>query len=184
MRYSRKRTTKHQQKEIQYKIDEQIKSPEVRVIDENDEALGIMDTSKAISMARERELSLVEVSPKANPPVTKMMDYGKLQYQKHKQAAKQSAQQKKSETKGIKLSFKIGKNDLNIRKKQAEKFLKEGHKVKIELNLKGREKQHKNFAFGIISAFLVELQEEVENLIIEQTAKYKGNGYSAIISKK
>jgi translation initiation factor IF-3 len=184
MRYSRKRTTKHQQIEITYKTNEQIKAPEVRVIDDQGEPLGVMETSKAIALAIGKDLMLVEVSPKANPPVTKIMDYGKLQYQKHKQAAKQKAQQKKAETKGIKLSFKIGKNDMNIRKKQAEKFLKEGNKVKIELNLRGREKQHKNFAFGMMTNFLEELKEEVEGLVIEESVKYKGQGYSSVISKK
>lgn len=184
MRYSRKRTTKHQQKEIVYKVNEQIRVPEVRVIDDEGNMLGVMPTRQAINMAREKELTLVEVSPKAQPPVTRLMNYGKLQYQKNRQAQKQRAQQKKTETKGIKLSLRIGKNDIIIRKDQAKKFLGEGNKVKIELNLRGREKQHKELATEIMRNFIDLLKEEVPELALDQPIKYKGNGFLTIISKK
>jgi len=184
MRYSRKRTTKHQQKEIVYKVNEQIRVPEVRVIDDEGNMLGVMPTRQAISMAREKDLTLVEVSPKAQPPVTRLMNYGKLQYQKNRQAQKQRAQQKKTETKGIKMSVRIGRNDLNIRKEQAKKFLNEGHKVKIELNLRGREKQHKMLAAEILKNFVEEVRAEVEELAVEQPVQYKGNGFITIINKK
>ncbi len=182
MRFSRKKPKHHQKKEVFYRTNEQIRVPEVRVIDEEGKMIGVMETAQALQIAREKGLDLVEVYPKAEPPVAKIMDYGKLQYQKQKQAQKQKAQQKKGETKIIKLSFRIGRHDLNLRKEQAQKFLEEGNKVKVELVLKGREKQHKDFAEKIITDFLNSLKEET-NIKFEQTVKYKGNSFTAIILK-
>ncbi len=184
MRYSRKKTKRHQPVKIKYRINQQIKVPEVRVIDEKGAPLGIMDTQKAIVLAEEQEKTLVEVSPKADPPVAKIIDYGKLQYQKQREANKQRAQQKKSETKGIKLSVRIGKHDMEFRKNQAKKFLSDGNKVKIELNLKGRERQHKELAIDIIKNFIDKIKEEDNEINMEQPIKYKGNGFLTIISKK
>lgn len=183
MRYSRKKNTRHQTIELNYKINEQIRVPKVKVIDEVGEFLGVMDTREAIELARERDLTLVEVSPKEDPPLAKIMDYGKLQYQKQKQAKKQQALQKKAETKGIKLSLRIGTNDINVRKNQAKKFLAGGNKVKIELNLKGREKQHKQLALEILNKFINDLASEDE-IEIDSPASFKGNGYSATINSK
>ena len=186
MRYSRRKSRRHQPKEIFYRTNEQITSPQVKLIDDDNNFLGIVDTSEAIEMARKKELSLIEISPKETPPTAKIMDYGKLQYQKQKQAKKQNARQKKSETKGIKLSLRIGKHDINFRKEQAKKFLIDGNKVKIELNLRGREKQHKEIAINIIKDFIKKIEEEVpdQNLIMEEPIKYKGNGFLTIINYK
>ncbi len=183
MRHSRKKSKKHQKKELNYRINEKITVPEVKLIDEEGTFQGVVPTSEALARAREAGLSLIEISPKDNPPVAKIMDYGKLQYQKQKQAQKQKAKQKKVEVKGIKLSFRIGRNDLEMRIKQAEKFLEHGHKVKIELNLRGRERQHKERAKEMMDNFLNELRKEKE-LVEEQPVKYKGNGFSAIVFYK
>ncbi len=185
MRYSRKRTKRHQPVKIKYRINQQIRVPEVRVINEDGSPVGVMSTQEAIDLATEQEKTLVEVSPKANPPVAKILDYQKLQYQKQREASKQRAQQKKSDTKGIKLSVRIGKHDIEFRKNQAVKFLNDGNKVKIELNLRGRERQHKNLAIATIKDFIEKIKPEVEEeIILEQPIKYKGNGFLTIISKK
>ncbi|NCF75203.1 MAG: translation initiation factor IF-3 [Xanthomonadaceae bacterium] len=186
MRYSRRKSKRHQLKKIFYKINEQITSPQVKLIDNNNNFLGIVNTFEAIKMAKEKELSLIEISPKETPPTAKIMDYGKLQYQKQKQAKKQNARQKKAETKGIKLSLRIGKHDINFRKDQAKKFLNDNNKVKIELNLRGREKQHKEIAIDIIKNFIKKIEEETtgQNLVIEEPIKYKGNGFLTIINYK
>lgn len=186
MRYSRRKSKRHQPKEIFYRTNEQITSQQVKLIDDDNNFLGIVDTFEAIKMAREKELSLIEISPKETPPTARIMDYGKLQYQKQKQAKKQNARQKKSETKGIKLSLRIGKHDINFRKEHAKKFLSGNNKVKIELNLRGREKQHKEIAVNIIKDFIKKIKEEnpERTLIIEEPIKYKGNGFSTIINYK
>lgn len=92
----------------------------------------------------ERGLDLIEVASKTEPPVCRIMDFGKYQYQQEKKARQQKS--KKSEVKGIRVSLAIAKNDLELKAKQAEKFLNQGHKIKIEIILRGREKAHANLA--------------------------------------
>ena len=138
-----------------------------------------MNTQDAISKAQEKGLDLIEVSPVSNPPVCKFGDFGQFQYS---QSKKQRGQRKKKiETKGIRLSLKIGKHDIEFKKKQAEKFLKQGNKVKIELNLKGREKAHKDLAKNIINEFINNIENEI---ITEQELKAQGGRLSITIKSK
>jgi len=138
-----------------------------------------MDTKTAINKAQEKGLDLVEVSPVANPPVCKFTDFGQFQYNKSKKQKEQKT--KKVEIKGIRLSFKIGKHDLDFKRKQAEKFLKQKDKVKIELNLRGREKAHKDLAKEIINKFIEEIEIKIE---IEQALKIQGGRLSITIKSK
>jgi len=138
-----------------------------------------MDTKTAIATAQEKGLDLVEVSPVANPPVCKFTDFGQFQYNKSKKQKEQKI--KKVEIKGIRLSFKIGKHDLDFKRKQAEKFLKQKDKVKKELNLRGREKAHKDLAQEIINKFIEEIEIENE---IEQALKTQGGRLSITIKSK
>lgn len=175
----RHKQVKQQPKEI-FPVNEKIRVPEVQVIDENGQLLGVIPTNKAIIMAKQRDLDLVEVSPKAQPPVAKFLDYGSFKYQKEKSFKKQKAQQKKSDLKEIRISPRIGKHDLEIRLKQAEKFLKRGDKVNIEAFLKGRERQHPELAKNIIDDFIKLLNQAIE-IKIEQEPKKQGNKFIAII---
>lgn len=109
-----------------------------------------MPTRQAIDLAYEKNIDLVEVSPLSDTPVCKIMDYGKFLYQQRRSQQKN----KVLDTKGIRLSFKIAPHDLEIRIKQAEKFLSKGHKVRVELRLRGREKAFRNQAKDIIQNFL------------------------------
>ncbi|MCK5459876.1 translation initiation factor IF-3 [Candidatus Parcubacteria bacterium] len=182
MRYTRKKSKKIVQKK--FRVDNKIFAPKVQLIDDSGKFIGIIDTAEAIEMARKKNLSLVEVSPKEDPPIAKILDYGKMQYKKQKDARKQRAQQKKAETKTIKLSFRIGKHDLDFRAKKAKDFLLDGNKVKIELVLKGRERQHTDLAFQIIRDFIEELKDEKYSIITEQPIKAQGGRLSAIIVYK
>ena len=136
------------------RVNEQILTPEVMVIDLNGENRGVMETAKAIELAREQEADLVEVSPLAKPPVCKVTDYGKLQYRQAKQEQQQKAKQKKVEIKGIRIGFRTDKHDLLFKKTQAEKFLGKGNKVKVEIVLRGREKAMTDKARQNLSEFL------------------------------
>lgn len=136
------------------RINEKILVPQVIVIDQNGENLGVMDIAAAILLAQEQEADLVEVSPLAKPPVCKITDYGKLQYKAAKQEQQQKAKQKKVETKGIRIGFRTDKHDLLFKKTQAEKFLTKGNKVKIEIVLRGREKAMQDKAKENLTAFL------------------------------
>ncbi|NQU83198.1 MAG: translation initiation factor IF-3 [Parcubacteria group bacterium] len=158
-----------------------IRAPELRVIDENDVHLGIMTTEKALEMAKERELDLVEISPKAVPPTAKIMEYGQFKYEKEKETKKQKQSQKATEVKGVRLSPRIGRHDLDVRKEKAKKFLEKGDKVQIELILRGREKRFANLAKDVINSFIKELKEEV-GAKVEQPITRQGSKLSTLIS--
>ncbi len=122
------------------RTNERILVPEVMVIDAEGTNHGIMELEAAIALAQSQGADLVEVSPLAKPPVCKITDYGKLQYRQAKQEQQARAKQKKIEIKGIRIGFRTDKHDLEFKKAQAEKFLTKGHKVRIEIVLRGREK--------------------------------------------
>lgn len=151
------------------------------LIDENNQNLGVLSAYEAKNMAQERGYDLVEVNPKANPPVCKLLDYGAYMYQLDKQERKAKAKQKKTEVKGIRLSFKIGQHDRAVRLKNAQKFLGQGHKVRIEMLLRGREMAHKDIGLEIINNFVKELGEKVE---VEQPISRQGRNYFIIVYKK
>jgi translation initiation factor IF-3 len=130
-------------------------------------------------MAREKELDLVEIVPNSRPPVVKIMDYGKYQYQKAKEEQQQRAKQKKTDIKGIRIGFRTDDHDIDVRKKQAEKFLTQGNKVKVEIRLKGREKAHQPLARQTLSDFLKSIA--VPNKIEQEIKRFPG-GFNAVIA--
>lgn len=125
------------------RINQQITTRNVRVVNSNGDQLGIMETSGALEIAKEQGLDLVEVAHQVSPPVCKIMDYGKFQYQKSKQAKERKAKQGKIETKTVKIGFKTGQHDLGTKARKAIEFLDKGYKVNVEIFLKGRERSEK-----------------------------------------
>jgi len=126
----------------------------VQVVDETGKNLGVLDTYKAIRMAQEHGLDLVEIAPTAKPPVCKIMDLGKYKYQQAKKEHQRKTKQKIIEIKGIRIGFSTSSHDLEHKAKQAGKFLTEGNKVRIEIKLKGREKSHQDLAKEKLNIFL------------------------------
>ncbi len=171
---------KNKQQEKRIFSNEHIRAKEVRLINENGEQLGIKSLEEALKIAKEKGLDLIQVTEKANPPVCRIGDLGKFLYHlKKKESKKHSA----GELKGIRISFNISDHDMETKSKQAEKFLKKGDKIMIEMVLKGREKALKSFAEEKINKFLSIL----ENLIpikIERELKAQPRGLTIIISKK
>ncbi|MFH1509419.1 MAG: translation initiation factor IF-3 [bacterium] len=163
------------------RINDQIRVPRVKVIDENGEMIGEIETSAALQMAKEKELDLIEVSPNANPPVTKILDFGSYQYRQKKQERKHKSKQKKFEIKGVRISMRISDNDFNFKVKQANNFLDQGHKVRVELIVKGRENQHINLAYDNIQKFVDALEGEV---VIEQKAAKQRLGLACVVARK
>lgn len=176
--YRAKRRIKKTKK---YNINYQISAPQVRLVDDSGEMLGIVPTKQAIQMAKEKEADLVEISPKANPPVAKILDYGKFQYQQEKIMRKQKSMQKKADIKGIRLSARISEHDMQVRIDQAKKFIDKRQKVKIEVVLRGREQQFANRAKDLIKEFLDKLETDVT---IEQPLQKQGNRFSIQIAPK
>ncbi|MFA4834266.1 MAG: translation initiation factor IF-3 [Patescibacteria group bacterium] len=164
---------------------QQIKVPEVFLIDENGETIGNVPTEKALAMAAEIGLDLVEVNPKLNPPVVKIINLGQLKYELEKKEHKQKVMQKKVDTKGIRLSARISEHDFNFRLNQAKKFLTSGDKLKIDLVLKGREKQHPEKAREVIMDFVQKLEKtEGLNVLAEQPLTKQGGRFNIILANR
>jgi len=161
------------------RVNEYIRLSPVRLIDENGQQVGVVPTEQALQLARERELDLVEIVPNTRPPVVKIMDYGKYQYQKQKEAQQQKANQKKTEIKGLRIGLKTDEHDVEVRRKQAEKFLAAGNKVKIEIRLKGREKAHQPLAREVLANFVQSIS--VPNKFEQEIKRYPG-GFNVIIT--
>lgn len=153
----------------------------MRVIDETGKQLGIMDLREALQIARERNLDLVQVTEKVEPPVCKITDYGKYIYSEEKKKRK-GQKQTGGELKQIRLSFAISLHDLEIKVKMAEKFLKRGDRVMVRMLLRGREKALHRFAEEKIKKFL-EILEKSSPIRIERELKREPRGLTIIIAK-
>jgi translation initiation factor IF-3 len=149
------------------------------VIDENGKQLGEMSIFEAISLSKDHLLDLVEVSPKAVPPVCRIMDYGKHIYQQSKQLRIAKTKQKKIETKGVRLGIRTDVHDLDFKKTQSEKFLKHGDKVKIEIVLRGREKAHQDMARQNLQKFVSSITIPYK---IEDPIKRFPGGFNILIA--
>jgi translation initiation factor IF-3 len=142
--------------------------------------LGVLDTFKAIEIARDRGLDLVEIAPTVKPPVCKIIDYGKYKYQQAKKEQQRKAKQKKIEVKGIRIGLSTSSHDLEYKAKKVEKFLTEGNKIRIEMRLRGREKAHGDLAKEKLNNFLELVSVEHK---IEEEPKRGPIGLIIIIAK-
>ncbi|MCD4670702.1 MAG: translation initiation factor IF-3 [Actinomycetia bacterium] len=158
------------------RINDYIRVPEVRLIDDDGNQVGIISLKQAQDIADEKGLDLVEISPNSRPPVCKIMDFGKYKYQLEISEKLKRKKQSHIIVKEIKLRPKIDTNDLNTKKKQIEKFLKNGNKVKITIMFRGREIVHKQLGMNILE----KLMDDLEDLsVIELRPKL--DGYNMIM---
>ena len=150
----------------------------MRVIDSDGKQLGILSRQEALAIAQERELDLVEISPDADPPVCKVVDWGKFNYQRTKQLQKNRKSAKTLDLKQMRFGLKIGAHDLEIKMNKVAKFLEAGHKVKITLFYRGREQAHKEIGFKIA-------QEVIESfgdtIIVDQQPQLSGKQLSFVV---
>lgn len=161
-------------------MNEMIRSREVRLIDENGENFGVVATLTALKMAREADLDLVIISPNQEPPVAKIMDYGKYKYELEKKAKEAKKKQHTVEIKEIKIRYKIDTHDYQVRIKNIKKFIAQGNKVKIVVMLRGREMQHSNLAFDLANRFLTDL--EGEPIVVEKRAQLEGRNVTLFLA--
>lgn len=159
-------------------INNRIRAQKVRLIDDAGNQVGIILLQEALQIARERNLDLIQVTERVDPPVCKIMDYGKYLYRLQK---KEKGVRKSTEVKGLRLRFNISPHDLETRISQAEKFLKKGNKVKVEMVLRGREKRLSQFAKEKLKKFIINLGEKTQ-IKTEGEIKRKSNGFIVIIS--
>jgi translation initiation factor IF-3 len=181
MRISRRKFKPKVQPTI-YLVNELIRSPQVRLIGENGEHIGLISTSEALAKARTAELDLVVIQAKAEPPVAKIVDFGKYKYEQDKEMQKQKAKQKSVEIKGVRLSARISDHDMNVRKEQAKKFLEQGDKIKVEIILRGREKSHADLGMDNIRHFVDMINAEIP-IKIEQPIARQGGQLTTILAK-
>ena len=153
----------------------------MQIIDAEGKFLGKMPTERAFQLAKEQELDLVEVNPRANPPICKIIDWGSYLYQQEKAERKQKAKAKVSEIKGIRLSLKIGAHDLDMRRSQTVKFFEQGDRVKLEMILRGRERARMDLARQIMMDFVKSLGDDV---VVDAPMSSMGGRLTALIRKK
>ena len=164
-----------------FRTNDRIRSPTLRLIDAEDNQVGLIALEKALQMARELELDLVEVAPNAKPPVCKIMDFGKYLYRQKKQDQKQKKSQKQGEVKGIRLSMRTDVHDLETKANKAKEFLKERNLVKVSLVMRGREFSHIDLAFAKMKKFTEMLVDAGQ---LEAPAKKQGNTIIVIFTPK
>lgn len=143
------------------RINNQIRAKELRVIDSNNDNLGVLSLKDALELAMKQGLDLIEISATSNPPVARITDFGKYQYEANKKLKKARANASSTETKSIQIKIGTGDHDLELKAKTASKWLKEGHRIKIELFLAGRAKY-------MDERFLKERLERVLHFITEE----------------
>jgi translation initiation factor IF-3 len=143
--------------------------------------LGVMKLSDALTLASERQIDLVEISPNANPPVTKLLDYDKYRYQQEKAVQEAKKKLKKVTVKNLRLSVRIGQHDLEFKSKQANQFLGEGNKVKIDIVMRGREQAHPQLAFEMANKVLALITIEYN---LEARPNKMGNTVSMMVAPK
>jgi translation initiation factor IF-3 len=162
-------------------INERIRFPKIRVIDTDGGQLGIMAPREALKLAEEKELDLVLISDKADPPVCRIMDYGKFKFEQEKKAREARKKQHTSDVKEVKMRYKIEDHDYHVRVNQAERFLKAGDKVKATIMFRGREIQHSDLAESLLMRMATDLQEIAE---VQQAPKREGRNMMMLLSPK
>jgi translation initiation factor IF-3 len=162
-------------------MNERIRAREVRVIDDESGQLGIMPPFEAIKKARERGLDLVEISPTANPPVCKIMDYGKFLYEQEKKERAAKKKQKVITVKEVKFSINVDDHDYETKKNHVLRFLADGDKVKASLRFRGREMAHRDLGRGMIDRLIRDVSEKA---VVEFAPRMEGNTMHAILAPK
>lgn len=164
-----------------HQINEEIRDKEVRLIGSDGEQLGVMSSAQALKIADEAGLDLVKISPKAVPPVCKVMDYGKFRFEQLKKEKEAKKNQKVVEVKEIRMSPSIDTNDFNTKVKNAQKFLKDGNRVKVTVRFRGREMAHTSLGEQLLKQFGTDCDEVAT---VAKGAKLEGRNMSMFLSPK
>ncbi|MFO7610933.1 MAG: translation initiation factor IF-3 [Clostridia bacterium] len=163
------------------RINEEIRCKEVRLIGPNGDMMGIVTPEKALQIAAQNELDLVEISPKASPPVCKIIDYGKYMFEMAKKQKEANKHQKATDMKEVWLKPKIEEHDFSFKTKNANKFLAEGHKVKVSLRFRGREMSYTNMGRELMLKFAEACSENGD---MDGNPKLEGKNMLMMLSPK
>lgn len=160
---------------------EQIRFPKIRVIDPDGAQLGLLSPREALQIAEEKELDLVLLSDKADPPVCRIMDYGKYKFEQEKKAREARKKQHTADVKEVKMRYKIEEHDYKVRVNQAQRFLKDGDKVKATVMFRGREIQHSDLAETLLKRMATDLEQVGE---VQQAPKKEGKNMMMLIAPR
>lgn len=163
------------------RVNNQINVPSVRVVDENGEMLGVLPIREALSRASEAGLDLVEISPNAEPPVCKILDFGKYKYEIQKKKNEARKKQKVIEVKEIKLRPNIDEHDYEVKMRSVHRFLDEGDKVKVTMRFRGREMVHQEIGLKVLERVRDELEERAK---VEQMPKLEGRQMIMVLAPR
>ena len=166
---------------MSHQINDEIRDREVRLVSESGEQLGIMSAHDALAKAEEAGLDLVKISPKATPPVCKLMDYGKFRFEQTKREKEARKNQRVVEIKEIRMSPSIDVNDFNVKLRNAQKFLADGNRCKITVRFRGREMAHTNIGQDLLLKFAEECGEIA---VMDKSPKLEGRHMSIFLSPK
>lgn len=176
-----RRKTNIQTRQLFYRKNDQIRAPQVRVIDSNARQIGVMSINEARELAREKELDLVEIAPQAKPPVVKIIDFSKFLYQLNKKKKEEKKSTKTSQTKQVRFGPFIGEHDLEIKLKKAREFLNDGDKVKFAVKFAGRQITKKNLGEEVLNRVLASLEDVAKQ---EKEMRMEGRQLVVIVTKK
>jgi len=163
------------------RVNEQITSDEIRLIDDSGENIGVLSRADALARAEDAGLDLVEVAPDGRPPVCKLLDYGKFKYQAQKRASEARKKQKVIEIKEIKMRPNIDQHDYDVKMRAMHRFLTEGDKVKVTLRFRGREMAHQNLGLKVLERVRDDLAEMSK---VEQFPKMEGRQMTMVIAPR
>ena len=161
-------------------MNERIRSAEVRLIDQNGDNHGVVATSKALAMAEDADMDLVLISPNQEPPVAKILNYGKYKYELEKKAKEAKKKQHTVDVKEVKVRYKIDTHDYQVRIKNINKFIAQGNKVKIVVMLRGREMQHSNLEFDLANKFMEDLVGDT--IAVEKKPQLEGRNVTLFLA--
>lgn len=163
------------------RVNQEITAPRVRLVDADGEMVGVVTRREALDLAIEANLDLVEVSPNAEPPVCKILDNGKFKYEQQKKKNEAKKKQKIIEVKEIQIRPMIDDNDFEVKRRAAERFLKEGNKVKVTMRFRGREMSHQEIGMKVINRFKDQFEELAK---IETAPRFEGKQMLMIMGPK
>jgi len=165
----------------EHRVNDRIEAREVRLVDQTGDMIGVVSTREALARAEEAGLDLVEIASNANPPVCKILDYGKFKYEAQKKANAARKKQKTIEVKEIKMRPAIDTNDYEIKMRKVRGFIEDGDKVKVTMRFRGREMAHQGIAMGILERVRDEMAEHAK---VEQMPKMEGRQMIMVMAPK
>ncbi len=166
----------------EYRVNQRIRVPEVRLVDEKGEQLGVMATQQAMTIANDRELDLVEVAPAAAPPVCRLMDYGRFKYEtdrKEREERKKRREKVTNELREVRMKTRIGLHDRSAKTRLVKRLLGQGSKVKVSVMFRGREMDHPELGMGLLRAVAEDLADEA---LLESSPRFEGRFLAMVLT--